>query len=84
MWISGVSMALSTAGLHRRPQEPGLELKTFSAELWLPVLRRSVILVGLGLFLNNGYSVTVSPHRWRLPGVLQVCAVCTLSALGVL
>lgn len=31
------------------------------------IVRRSVILFGLGLFLNNGFDL----QHWRIPGVLQ-------------
>jgi heparan-alpha-glucosaminide N-acetyltransferase len=36
-------------------------------ELFLKTVRRSIILFGLGLFLNNGSHVPT----WRIPGVLQ-------------
>jgi hypothetical protein len=31
------------------------------------IFRRSIILFGLGLFLNNGFDL----QHWRIPGVLQ-------------
>lgn len=64
MWIMGCSMALSMKGLFEEPDEN-------MRGHFLSVLRRSLILFGLGLFLGNGYHVTGRRHHWRVPGVLQ-------------
>lgn len=40
-------------------------------KVWIHVFRRSIILFGLGLFLNNGFNY----DKWRIPGVLQYFAV---------
>ncbi|KAJ1434428.1 hypothetical protein B484DRAFT_446661 [Ochromonadaceae sp. CCMP2298] len=39
--------------------------------IWYRVLRRTLILFGLGMFLANGYDLST----WRVPGVLQYFAV---------
>lgn len=55
-------------------------LSTKSAE-WSSILRRSAIIVALGLFLA-GYP-RFDLTRWRIPGVLQRIAVCYLFAAAI-
>jgi predicted acyltransferase len=62
LFIVGVSITLST-----RSQGP----------VW-PILRRALLVFGLGLFLA-GYP-RFDATRWRIPGVLQRIAVCYLAA----
>ena len=64
IWVMGCSMGLTFSSILK--QAHGDELKQ-----WIRVLRRSIILFSLGLFLNNGYNVTAPEHNWRIPGVLQ-------------
>jgi predicted acyltransferase len=45
---------------------------------WGSILRRAVIILGLGLFLS-GYP-RFDVERWRIPGVLQRIALCYLAA----
>ena len=77
LWIVGVSMTLSFA---RRVEEGADKPK-----LLLHVLRRAAIIFGLGLFLNGFPFGLVPTHdfTWahiRIPGVLQLIAVCYLIA----
>uniref|UniRef100_A0A7S3GFP6 DUF5009 domain-containing protein n=1 Tax=Palpitomonas bilix TaxID=652834 RepID=A0A7S3GFP6_9EUKA len=60
MWIMGVAMAISLDAKRKKVGEK-------RGKLFVQVLRRSVILIGLGLFLNNGHDLA----HWRIPGVLQ-------------
>ena len=62
VWLMGVSMALSMGSVYAEGS---------AWPLWRRVLKRSCTLIGLGLFLSNGYNVTAASHHWRLPGVLQ-------------
>src|SRR6187549_3849788 len=48
---------------------------------WGSILRRSAIILALGLFLA-GYP-RFNIHRWRIPGVLQRIALCYLAAASV-
>jgi predicted acyltransferase len=48
---------------------------------WQSILRRSAIILALGLFLA-GYP-RFNIHRWRIPGVLQRIAVCYLAAASL-
>src|SRR5215203_3258320 len=48
---------------------------------WPTILRRSAIILALGLFLA-GYP-RFDVHRWRIPGVLQRIAVCYLAAASL-
>ena len=48
---------------------------------WGSILRRSVIIFGLGLFLA-GYP-RFDLERWRIPGVLQRIALCYLAAASI-
>ncbi|XP_065909111.1 heparan-alpha-glucosaminide N-acetyltransferase-like [Dysidea avara] len=57
MWIMGASIVFSFHG--RR--------KSSIYTMLYQVIRRSIILFGLGLFLNNGFDL----QHWRIPGVLQ-------------
>jgi predicted acyltransferase len=68
MWVMGCSMALSFSSLQKSPC--GDELNW-----WKRIIRRSVILFGLGLFLANGYRVTSDSHYWRICGVLQYFSI---------
>jgi predicted acyltransferase len=45
---------------------------------WGSILRRAVVILGLGLFLS-GYP-RFDVERWRIPGVLQRIALCYLAA----
>ncbi len=87
LWIVGVAIPLSTA--------KRLERGESRATLFLHVLRRSVIIFGLGIFLalfssliNGSYSQSGGFGPWfsdvagniRIPGVLQRIAVCYLIA----
>ena len=63
IWIMGTSMALSFDKLQK--SKPA---KNFShLDFVYKIVRRSVILFLLGMFLNNGYDL----GNWRIPGVLQ-------------
>lgn len=70
LFIIGVSMVLSFA--------KRLERGTTPASLALHVLRRSLIIFAIGLFLNGFPYFQLS--RIRIPGVLQRIAVCYLFA----
>jgi len=59
IWIMGTAMALSFNSLESR--------RARKVEILAKVIRRSIILFGLGLFLNNGWDL----DHWRIPGVLQ-------------
>jgi len=59
IFIMGTAMPLSFSALQRRGTRKGT--------LLYKVLRRSIILFSLGLFLNNGFDLA----NWRIPGVLQ-------------
>ncbi|HSQ75550.1 MAG TPA: DUF5009 domain-containing protein [Bacteroidota bacterium] len=77
LWIVGVAMTLSFA----RRVEEGAD----KTHLLLHVLRRALIIFGLGLFLNGFPFGLVSTHdfSWdtiRIPGVLQRIAICYLVA----
>jgi len=48
---------------------------------WGSILRRSAIILALGLFLA-GYP-RFNIHRWRIPGVLQRIALCYLAAASL-
>lgn len=48
---------------------------------WSAILRRSLIIFGLGLFLA-GYP-RFNLERWRIPGVLQRIALCYLAAAAI-
>ncbi|HYU79012.1 MAG TPA: heparan-alpha-glucosaminide N-acetyltransferase domain-containing protein [Vicinamibacterales bacterium] len=45
---------------------------------WASIVRRGVVLIGLGLFLAGFPAFT--PNHWRIPGVLQRIGVCYLVA----
>jgi predicted acyltransferase len=70
LFIVGVAMVYSFAGRRARGDSAG--------RLALHTLRRSAIIVGIGLFLTG------FPHfelaTWRIPGVLQRIGVCYLFA----
>ena len=59
MWIMGAAMPFAMAGAEKR-RDP--KFKQF-----LGLTRRSLTLVALGLFLNDGHFL----NFWRIPGVLQ-------------
>jgi heparan-alpha-glucosaminide N-acetyltransferase len=63
IWIMGTAMALSFTSLENR--------RARRVEMLAKVVRRSIILFGLGLFLNNGWDL----DHWRIPGVLQRFAI---------
>lgn len=56
IWIMGTSMALSFRKVESQPK----------LSVLYKIVRRSVILLALGLFMNNGYYF----QWWRFPGVL--------------
>src|SRR5512138_3324096 len=70
LFIVGVSLVLSTASRVAHGQR--------KADLAVHALRRAVVIVALGLFLN------AFPHfvlaTWRIPGVLQRIGICYLIA----
>eukprot|EP00605_Chrysophyceae_sp_TOSAG23-4_P002998 GSChrysophyteH1.ASY1.ANO1.3303.1 assembled CDS len=77
MFVMGCSIALSYRRLHTseyRGEKPWV--------LWKRVFRRASILFGLGLFLNNGFTVTGPSGHWRIPGVLQYFGIATLIVAG--
>eukprot|EP01112_Ceratiomyxa_fruticulosa_P015518 TRINITY_DN456_c0_g1_i2.p1 TRINITY_DN456_c0_g1~~TRINITY_DN456_c0_g1_i2.p1 ORF type:complete len:652 (-),score=106.89 TRINITY_DN456_c0_g1_i2:2-1957(-) len=59
VFIMGVAMPMSFAAMKKKG------VSTF--DLFKKSLKRSLILFGLGVFLNNGTVIT----QWRIPGVLQ-------------
>jgi len=59
VFIMGIAMPISFTSLLKR--------KTPMSEILYKVIRRSVILFCLGLFINNGYYLP----QWRVMGVLQ-------------
>jgi heparan-alpha-glucosaminide N-acetyltransferase len=63
VWTQGVSMAISFASARRRGAT--------ASGMLAKVLARAAKLFGLGLFLNNGSSLS----EWRVLGVLQYFAV---------
>lgn len=81
MWMMGVSMALSFSAMKLIIADPALALATVAnrptdstsapADAWFKVIKRSLILFGIGMFLANGYDY----KTWRIPGVLQYFAV---------
>lgn len=80
LWIVGVAMTMSFA----RRVEEGADRRA----LLLHVLRRAVIIFGLGLFLNGFPFGLLFGHEFswgaiRIPGVLQRIAVCYLLASGI-
>jgi predicted acyltransferase len=77
LWIVGVAITLSFA---RR-----VEQGSNRGQLLFHVLRRSVIIFALGIFINNfPFGLFLDPHfslaAMRIPGVLQRIAVCYLFA----
>ncbi len=64
IFIMGTAMALSFSVMEQRGN-----LRS-GATVWR-VLRRSMILFALGLFINNGFDLP----NWRIPGVLQRFAI---------
>jgi len=75
LFLAGVSLSLSLA--RRRAQG---ETKAF---LMRHLLRRSLLLVALGLALNLVASAAFGMAHWRFPGVLQRIGVCVLAAGGI-
>ncbi|MDP2136997.1 MAG: hypothetical protein Q8J74_04005 [Candidatus Didemnitutus sp.] len=80
LWIMGVSLTISFA----RRRSDGAD----RAELFRHVLRRSVIIFGLGLLLAAFPFGLLSAHQFsfstlRLPGVLQRIALCYLAAAAI-
>ena len=59
VWTQGVSMAISFASLRRKGAT--------RADMLLKIAVRSAKTFALGLFLNNGSTVS----QWRILGVLQ-------------
>ncbi|MCH7939606.1 MAG: DUF5009 domain-containing protein, partial [Candidatus Marinimicrobia bacterium] len=76
LFIMGVAMPLS----RQRSGEGGADKK----RLWIKIIRRTLVLFGLGLFLS-GYP-SFNWGTMRIPGVLQRIAVCyfALSAIVML
>eukprot|EP01111_Echinosteliopsis_oligospora_P017978 TRINITY_DN8006_c0_g1_i1.p1 TRINITY_DN8006_c0_g1~~TRINITY_DN8006_c0_g1_i1.p1 ORF type:complete len:620 (+),score=124.10 TRINITY_DN8006_c0_g1_i1:36-1895(+) len=66
IFIMGVAMPLSFNAMFKRGETKVSVLRR--------VVRRSVILFALGLFINNGHEILT----WRIPGVLQRFAVAYL------
>ncbi len=73
LWIAGVAMTLSFA---RRTGQGADRSKLMAHVLW-----RSLIIFGLGLFLNGFPYYNLS--TLRIPGVLQRIAICYLAAGGI-
>ena len=81
MWMMGVSMALSFSAMKLIIADPALSLSTVAnrpvdggsapRDAWIKVIKRSLTLFGIGMFLANGYDY----KTWRIPGVLQYFAV---------
>lgn len=67
IWIMGASMALSFDKL----QKSKLANDFSHLDFIYKIIRRSVMLFLLGMFLNNGFDL----GNWRIPGVLQRFAV---------
>ncbi|MFH1131572.1 MAG: DUF5009 domain-containing protein [Pseudomonadota bacterium] len=76
LWIVGVAMTLSFAKRRERGDTPG--------KLLVGVVRRSIIIFGLGLFLAGFpfglFGSSFSFATIRIPGVLQRIAICYLLA----
>jgi predicted acyltransferase len=70
VFILGVSLVFSTRARLARGESRG--------HLLLHALRRTAILIALGLFLNAFPHFVL--HTWRFPGVLQRIALCYLGA----
>ncbi|KAL9989288.1 hypothetical protein ACROYT_G003821 [Oculina patagonica] len=66
IWIMGVSITLSFRSLRRR--------KTSKLKIVYKIIKRSIILFGLGLFTSNYGNL----EFYRIPGVLQRFGVCYL------
>ncbi|XP_073244370.1 heparan-alpha-glucosaminide N-acetyltransferase-like isoform X1 [Porites lutea] len=66
IWIMGLSITLSFRSLRRR--------KTSKLKIAYKILKRSIILFGLGLFTSNYGNLKF----YRIPGVLQRFGVCYL------
>ncbi|KAJ7383508.1 hypothetical protein OS493_027674 [Desmophyllum pertusum] len=64
MWIMGVSMVISFQSLRQRQVRP--------MTIFVKILRRAIILFGLGLFVSNYADLA----HYRIPGVLQRFAAC--------
>ncbi|KAJ4456460.1 putative Heparan-alpha-glucosaminide N-acetyltransferase [Paratrimastix pyriformis] len=66
IFIMGAAIPLAFAA--RKPQYTGWRAKIpHVIHVTLQVLRRSITLFCIGLFLNNGHDLS----KWRIPGVLQ-------------
>lgn len=63
IWIMGTSMALSFDKLQKTKPPKNFDHLDFIYK----IVRRSIILFLLGMFLNNGFDL----GNWRIPGVLQ-------------
>ena len=63
IWIMGTSMALSFDKLQKTKTPKNFDHFDFIYK----IVRRSIILFLLGMFLNNGFDL----GDWRIPGVLQ-------------
>jgi len=80
LWIVGVAMTLSFARRKEKGEDKG--------KLMLHVLRRALIIFGLGLFLTGFPFGLLFGHQFswsaiRIPGVLQRIAVCYLIASAI-
>ncbi|XP_078348183.1 heparan-alpha-glucosaminide N-acetyltransferase-like isoform X1 [Oculina patagonica] len=64
MWIMGVSMVMSFRSLRQRQVRP--------MTIFVKIVRRTIILFGLGLFVSNYADLA----HYRIPGVLQRFAAC--------
>lgn len=81
MWMMGVSMALSFSAMKLIIADPALSLSSVAnrpldagsapRDAWFKVVKRSLTLFCIGMFLANGYDY----KTWRIPGVLQYFSV---------
>jgi len=71
--VGGTGTGGKGKGMRKGPED--------SWVLWKRVLRRVLILLCIGLFLNNGYQAHATGH-WRFLGVLQYFSVSTLLVAG--
>ncbi|MCK4577434.1 MAG: DUF5009 domain-containing protein [Candidatus Marinimicrobia bacterium] len=74
LFIMGVAMPLS----YQRLEKKGIDKKT----TWIKIIRRTLVLFGLGLFLS-GYPSFDWAHI-RIPGVLERIAVCYFVASAII
>ena len=68
LFLVGVSIVLSFAGRLRRGET--------RRQIVLHALKRSLILIAVGLFVNASPIIGLDVHAWRLEGVTQRIALC--------